>query len=138
VPPFGVAELEQGKIRIVGRGNDIPALAKQTVRFIVVNANALQQRPDAFRRYMQGYREMVDWMFSSDPQAVTAYAKWADVSESVARRTRDDFIVKQNALPDQISGLDAIMADAVTYKFSPAPLTAEQVKTLIQLQAPGR
>ena len=51
VPPFGVAELEQGKIRIVGRGNDIPALAKQTVRFIVVNANALEQRPDAFRRY---------------------------------------------------------------------------------------
>jgi NitT/TauT family transport system substrate-binding protein len=79
---------------------------------------------------------MVDWMFSSDPQAVTAYAKWAGVSESVARRTRDDFILKQNAL--QISGLDAIMADAVTYKFIPVPLTAEQVKTLIQLQAPGK
>src|SRR5215831_5728549 len=106
VPPFGVAELEQGKIRIVGRGNDIPALAKQTVRFIVVNADALAKRPDAFRRYMQGYRDMVDWMFSSDPQAVAAYAKWAGVSESVARRTRDDFIRKQNALPDQISGMD--------------------------------
>jgi NitT/TauT family transport system substrate-binding protein len=138
VPPFGVAELEQGKIRIVGRGNDIPALAKQTVRFIVVNADALAQRPDAFRRYMQGYRDMVDWMFSSDPQAVTAYAKWAGVSESVARRTRDDFILKQNALPDQISGIDAIMADAVTYKFLNAPLTAEQLKTLIQLQEPMR
>jgi hypothetical protein len=50
---------------------------------------------------VQGYREMVDWMFSSDPQAVTAYAKWAGVSESVARRTRDDFILKQNALPDR-------------------------------------
>jgi NitT/TauT family transport system substrate-binding protein len=134
VPPFGVAELEQGKIRIIARGNDIPALAKQTVRFIVVNADALAKKPDAFRRYMQGYREMVDWMFSDDPKAVAAYAKWAGVSESVARRTRDDFILKQNALPDQISGLDAIMADAVTYKFVPAPLTAEQVKTLIQLQ----
>jgi hypothetical protein len=54
----------------------------------------------------------------------------------IARRTRDDFNRKQNALPDQISGLDAIMADAVTYKFIPAPLTANQVKTLIQLQAP--
>jgi NitT/TauT family transport system substrate-binding protein len=134
VPPFGVAELEQGKIRIIARGNDIPALARQTVRFIVVNADALAKKPDAFRRYMQGYREMVDWMFSDDPKAVAAYAKWAGVSESVARRTRDDFILKQNALPDQISGLDAIMADAVTYKFVPAPLTAEQVKTLIQLQ----
>jgi len=136
VPPFGVAELEQNKIRIVGRGNDIPALAKQTVRFIVVNADALAKRLDAFRRYMQGYRDMVEWMFSSDPQAIAAYAKWAGVSESVARRTRDDFILKQNALPDQISGLDAIMADAVTYKFLNAPLSGEQLKTFIQLQDP--
>src|SRR6202030_4060788 len=65
VPPLGVAELEQGKIRIVGRGNDIPALAKQTVRFIVVTANALAQPRDAFRLFRQGYRERVDWMFSS-------------------------------------------------------------------------
>jgi len=136
VPPFGVAELGEGRIRIVGRGDDLPALARQTVRFIVVNADALAKRPDAFRRYMQGYREMVDWMFSSDPQAISAYAKWAGVSESVARRTRDDFIRKPNALPDQISGLETIMADAVTYKFIPAPLGADQVKTLIQLQPP--
>ena len=136
VPPFAVAELEQEKIRIVGRGNDLPALARQTVRFIVVNANALEQRPDAIRRYLQGYRDTVEWLFSSDPQATAAYAGWAGVAESVARRTRDDFIAKQNALPYQISGLDTIMADAVTYKFVGAPLTAEQIKTLIQLQPP--
>jgi NitT/TauT family transport system substrate-binding protein len=136
VPPFAVAELEQQKIRIVGRGNDLPALGRQTVRFIVVNANALEQRPDAVRRYLQGYRDTVEWLFSSDPQAISAYAGWAGISESVARRSRDDFIAKQNVLPDQISGLDAILADAVTYKVVGAPLTAEQVKTLIQPQPP--
>jgi hypothetical protein len=31
-----------------------------------------------------------------------------------------------------------VNADAVTYKFLPAPLTAEQLKTLIQLQEPMR
>jgi hypothetical protein len=56
----------------------------------------------------------------------------------VARRTRDDSILKQNAPPDQISGMDAIMADAVRCKFLPAPLAAEQLKTLIQLQEPMR
>jgi NitT/TauT family transport system substrate-binding protein len=136
VPPFAVAEFEQEKIRIVGRGNDLPALARQTVRFIVVNADALEQRPDAVRRYLQGYRDTVEWIFSSDPQAISAYAGWAGVPESVARRSRNDFIAKPNALPDQISGLDTIMADAVTYKFVGAPLTAEQIKTLIQLQPP--
>jgi NitT/TauT family transport system substrate-binding protein len=138
VPPFGVAELTDDKIRIVGRGNDLPSLAKQTVRFIVVNADALAKRPRAFRRYMQGYRDMVEWMFSTDPQAVSAYAQWAGISEDVARHTRDDFILKENALPDRISGLDTIMTDAVTYKFLNAPLGPDAMKTLIQPQEPIR
>jgi NitT/TauT family transport system substrate-binding protein len=134
VPPFAIAELEQGKIRIIARGSDIPALAKQTVRFIVANADALGRRPDAFRRYMQGYRDTVEWMFSPDPQALAAYSAWAGVPEGVARRTRDDFMRRENMLPDQLSGLDAVMEDAVTYKFIPAPLDAETLKTLLQLQ----
>jgi NitT/TauT family transport system substrate-binding protein len=138
VPPFAVAELEQGKIRIIARGNDIPALAKQTVRFIVANADALGKRPDAFRRYMQGYRDTVEWIFSPDPQALAAYSAWAGVPEGVARRTRDDFMRRENMLPDQLSGLDAVMAHAVTYKFIPAPLDAEALKTLLQLQEPIR
>ena len=138
VPPVAVAELEQGKIRIVGRGNDIPAIANQTVRFIVANADALGRRPDAFRRFMQGYRDTVEWMFSPDPQALAAYSAWAGVPEGVARRTRDDFMRRENMLPDQLSGLDAVMADAVTYKFIPAPLDAEALKTLLQLQEPIR
>ena len=89
-----------------------------------------------FRRYLQGYRDTVEWLFSSDPQSTAAYAGWAGIPESVARRTRDDFIVKQSVLPDRISGLDAILADAVTYRFIAAPLAAEQVKTLIGPQPP--
>jgi NitT/TauT family transport system substrate-binding protein len=138
LPPVGVAELVDGKIRVVGRGNDLPALAGQTARFIVANADALAKRPDAFRRYLQGYRDTVEWLFSSDPQATAAYAKWAGVSEAVARRSRDEFIAKDKVLPDRIGGLDPILADAVTYKFINAPLTADQLKTLIQLQEPVR
>ena len=138
LPPAAVAELADGKIRAVGRANDLPALAKQTVRFIVANADALAKHPDAFRRFMQGYRDTVEWLFSSDPQAVAAYAKWAGVSEAVARRSRDEFVAKDNMLPDRIGGLETILADAVTYKFIDAPLTADQLKTLIQLQEPIR
>jgi ABC-type nitrate/sulfonate/bicarbonate transport system substrate-binding protein len=135
--PIGVSALEEGKIRIVARGNDVPAFADQTVRFILVNADALEKRPDVFRRYMQAYRDTLDWMYA-DPESLKAYAKWAGVSESVARRTRDDFIPKDNANPDKISGLDAAMADAVAYKFLSQPLTADQLKSLIRLQEPMR
>jgi NitT/TauT family transport system substrate-binding protein len=133
--PIAINALEEGKIRIVARGNDVPAFAGQTVRFIVVNAAALEQRPDVFRRYMQAYRDTLDWMYA-DPAAIKVYAQWAGISESVARRTRDDFIPRDNALPDRISGLDQAMADAVAYKFLGAPLSAADLSTLIQLQAP--
>jgi NitT/TauT family transport system substrate-binding protein len=135
--PIGVSALEEGKIRIVARGNDVPAFASQTVRFVLANADALAKRPDVFRRYMQAYRDTLDWMYA-DPASLAAYAAWAGITESVARRTRDDFIPKDNANPDKMSGLDAAMADAVAYKFLPAPLTADQLKTLIHLQEPIR
>jgi len=133
--PIAVTALEEGKIRLIARGSDVPAFADQTVRFILVNAEALAKKTDAFRRYIQAYRDTLDWMYS-DPASLHAYAEWANISDSVARRTRDDFIPKDNADPDKIAGLDAAMADAVAYKFIPAALTAEDLKKLIVLQPP--
>jgi NitT/TauT family transport system substrate-binding protein len=130
--PIGVDALQDGRIRVIAHGNDVPAFAGQTVRFIVVNANALASRPDAFRRYLQGYRETLDWMYA-DADALKAYAKWAGISQDVARRTRDDFIPKENALPDKIWGLDEIMADAVALKYLPSPLSKEQIGELIKV-----
>jgi NitT/TauT family transport system substrate-binding protein len=138
IPPVAVAEFAAGKIRIIAHGNDLPALAGQTTRFIIANADTLAKRPDAVRRYMQGYRETVDWLFSADPQAIAAYANWAGVPEAVARRTRDEFMARDSVLPDRIAGLDAIVADAVTFGFLPAPLAPDQLKTLTQPQDPIR
>lgn len=135
IPPFGVDALEQGRIRIIARGNDVQQFAQQTVRFLGVNAGALKQRPDVFKRYLQGYRDTLDWMYS-DPDSLKAYAKWANVSETVARRVRDEFVPKDNAQPDKIEGLDLAMTDAITFKYLTKPLSPEQIKELIQLQEP--
>ena len=134
-PPLVLDALGAGKIRRIARSADIPAMAKQTVRFVLVNADALAKRPDVFRRYMQGYRDVIDWMYAS-PDAIPAYAKWAGVTEEVAKWTRDDYVPKDRANPDRIAGLNEMMADAITYKFLSSPLTSEQLKTLIQLQEP--
>ena len=67
-----------------------------------------------------------------------AYAKWANVSETVARRVRDEFVPKENAQPDTIEGLDLAMADAIAFKYLTKPLSPEQLKELIQLQEPIR
>jgi NitT/TauT family transport system substrate-binding protein len=45
-PPFGLQELQDGKIRLIARGNDAPSMVDQTVRVHIVNANALKQKHD--------------------------------------------------------------------------------------------
>src|SRR3974390_1101587 len=55
-PPFGLKEINEGKIRILARGSDVPSLHGQNVRALVVNAGALKDRHDAILRFMQGYR----------------------------------------------------------------------------------
>ena len=44
---------------------------------------------------------------------------------------RDEYYPKNNVLPDRVEGLDLAMADAIAFKYIAAPLTKEQLATLI-------
>lgn len=134
-PPFGLEAMEQGKIRVIARGNDIPTIKNQTVRFVIVNAAALEKRKEAIARFMQAYRETIDWMYSN-PQAMTIYAEFAKVTEAQAKRVRDEFFTKDMLDPDRIIGLETTLADAYAGKFIPSPMTKEQIAGLIQIQTP--
>ena len=70
----------------------------------------------------------------SDPKALTTYAEWLGISEAKARRTRDDFFPKESIDPDRIVGLDVIVQEAVTLKYTATPMTKAQLDELIQLQ----
>src|SRR6201999_1699893 len=72
-PPFGLKEIKEGTIRIIARGSDVPSLRGQTVRAIIVNADALKQKRDAILRFAKAYREAVDWMYA-DPKGLEMYA----------------------------------------------------------------
>ena len=130
-PPFGLAQLDKGEIRIIASGNDASVFKGQTVRILAVNAQALESRKAVLDRYMQAYRETIDWMYS-DPAAIKLYAEWLKIPESIARRTRDGFFPKAALDPDRIVGLDTIIVDAVALKYTPAPLSKEQLAQLIQ------
>ena len=45
----------------------------------------------------------------------------------MAIRIRDQFLPKAALQPDQVSGTDLIMQDAIAYKFMTAPLSKEQL-----------
>jgi NitT/TauT family transport system substrate-binding protein len=62
----------------------------------------------------------------ADPAALKAYADWVGISESLAKEVREQFFPKDNLRLDRLSGIDEAMADAVSLKFLPAPLTKPQ------------
>src|SRR5215467_10044800 len=130
--PFGVDMVEAGKTRIIAKASDDPALDRQTIRLILANATELAQRRDVFVRFMRAYREALDWVYAA-PAGLTAYAEWARISEGTARRALQEFLPKSAVDPDRISGLEEVMADAVAFKYIPAPLDTKRLNELIQI-----
>ena len=132
-PPFGLKEMEEGKIHLVARATDATLVRGQTIRVLVANADALVKRKEVIDRFMNAYRESIDYMYSANPQVMRDYAEFARVSEPLAKRVRDEFFPKSLVNPDQIHGLDSLIPEAVNLKFIPAPLTKEQIDVMKEL-----
>ena len=133
-PPFGVKEVKEGKIRIIARGSDVPSLRGQTVRTIIVNADALKNKKDAIMRCVRAYLGCVDWMYA-DPKALTMYAAKLKADEGLLRESLKEFHPKEAMQTDQMKDLDGAVADAVKLKFLETPLTKEQLAEFIQIPA---
>jgi NitT/TauT family transport system substrate-binding protein len=129
-PPFGLKELNDGKIRIVARGSDVPSLKGQTVRTLIVNLNAWNTKRDAILRFMDAYREAVDWMYA-DPKAVEMYSKKMNQPVELLKESMDKFQPKEALQSDTFADLDGAVRDAVKLKFLDQPLTKEQLSELI-------
>jgi len=73
-------------------------------------------------------------MYTDVPAGMKVCRNFANACEAMAKRVRDDFFPPSLVDPDEIHGLDGLMAEAVTLKFIAAPLTKQQAAELIQLQ----
>ncbi len=131
-PPFGLQEIKDGKIRIIAHGSDVPSLRGQTVRVVIVNANALKAKHDAIMRFMEGYREAVDWMYS-DPKAVEMYSQKIHRPVDLLKELMAKFQPKEALQTDHFADLDGAIRDAVKLKFLEKPLTKEQIAELLQI-----
>jgi NitT/TauT family transport system substrate-binding protein len=127
--PFGLELVEEGKIRVIARGSEIAARAQQTVRTCIAHVNT---RKDLVARFMQAYRDTLDFMYS-DPAALKMYEDFAKVPEKYMVKWRDEYFPKASLWPDEIKGLDLILADAQKNKFISSPLSKEQIAEMIQI-----
>jgi NitT/TauT family transport system substrate-binding protein len=130
-PPFGLREINEGKIRIVAKGSDVPSLRGQTVRALIVNADTLKNRPEVIAKFMEAYREAADWMYT-DPKAIEMYSVKIKQTPELIKQSIKDFQPQETMQTDEMKDLDGIVKDAVKLKFLDKPLTQEQLTELIR------
>ncbi|MBV9260805.1 MAG: ABC transporter substrate-binding protein [Pseudolabrys sp.] len=131
-PPFGLKEIKEGKIRILARGSDVPSLKGQTVRVVIVNENSLKSKRDAITRFVDAYREGVDWLYG-DPKAMQMYADKMKIPLDIVQQSAKDFQPLSTMQTDKMADLDGIIRDAVKLKFLDKPLTKEEIAEFIQI-----
>ena len=131
-PPFGLKEVEEGKIRIVGRGSEVESTRNQTVRLIIVNADKLKKDKAIIERFLTAFNESLDYMYTS-PEALKHYKDFANIDEKLAKKAMAEFYPKTALDPYRIEGLDGIMADGVELKFLKEPLSKEQLAEFFQV-----
>ena len=132
--PFAVDQLEAGKIRLIMKASDLTAMGGQTSRVITASPQDMQRRPDVYRRFMQAYRDTIEWIYTT-PEGLKAYSDWAKVSESIGRRSLDEFLPKSAVDVDKVVGLEQNMRTAIEFKYLSAPLTKQQLDELVQIPA---
>ncbi|MGA8158402.1 MAG: ABC transporter substrate-binding protein [Rhodoplanes sp.] len=135
-PPFGVDRVAKGDIRIIARANDVPKIRNKTTSVMITNTDTLKKRKDVLTRYVQAYREAVEWMYT-DPAALERYAELADVSEGEAQQLRDTFFPKDMLLPGNIVGLNMIAKDAVVLGYLRKRLSRRELRDLVQIATPA-
>ena len=131
-PPYAMAALRKGEIRIIVRAAELPLVKDHTIRVLIANKASLESKPEIFARFMKGYRETIDWMYAGD-EALKVYAEFAGIPVEDARRIRAEFDPKEMVIPDRVLGLSDLVPDAVRFKFIAQPLTEAQLKELVQI-----
>jgi NitT/TauT family transport system substrate-binding protein len=130
VPPFNLDLVENGDIRIIASGNDVPGLDEQTVRVNISNTRFLTERRDVAERFMRAYMNTVDWMYDNPEKAIQNFAEFNEIDLDIAREAFD-FYPKSSLLSVPVRGMEVTMEQAIDFDALNAPLSQEQLNELL-------
>jgi NitT/TauT family transport system substrate-binding protein len=136
-PPFGLKEIDEGKIRIIATGNDVAEIRNQTIRVLIVNVESLKTKREALQRFMDARAKAVDVMYEENSPALGWFAESNNIPLDMARRMRT-FYPKAMLDPGALSGIQQMMDEAVLLKFMPRHLTGQELSEVMQPMPPRR
>ena len=132
VPPVGMKELEEGKIRALAYGRDAKELLGQTVRVNIANADALRTKRDAIGKLLAGYKRAIDAAYD-DPNMLPVIAASMKISPDALRAIREGFYPRAAMQLAEVKDVDGALRDAYDNKYIPRPMKAADVAGLFDL-----
>lgn len=132
LPPVGWDKLEQGQIKVIAVGSDIPSLRDLTSRVNAATAQFAESKRDVLTRLIRARTNAIRWMFQNREESAKIFAEANKIEPRLGPQVFKYFS-EENLAPAPIKGLNASLEDALRYKFLREPLTDQQVKALIQL-----
>jgi NitT/TauT family transport system substrate-binding protein len=133
VTPYALQEIDAGQLRLIGRADEAPDLAKESIRVIFANSQYLAAHRDTVVRFMKALRRTLDWMYTYDPRVMQWYAEGAGVPVDVARKSRDAFDPQSASALGPPKGLDISMRQAIEFKYLKAPLSDAQLASYVDV-----
>ena len=129
-PPFNLDLVNDGKVRIVARGTELPAMNDQTVRVNAASVKFLTEKRDVARRFMKAYHESIDWVYANPEKAAQWYAGFAKITPEVALQTHKIF-PRQSVAGWPVRGLKQNLEDAVQGKQLAKPMAQAEAEKLL-------
>ena len=129
-PPYNLDLVNDGKIRIVARGTELPAMNDQTVRVNAASVKFLTERRAVARRFMKAYHESIDWVYANPEKAAQWYAGFAKISPDVALQTHKIF-PRLAVAGWPVRGLRQNLEDAVQGKQLAKPMSEAEAQKLL-------
>ena len=130
VPHFNFDLVNDGKIRIITRGSDVPDLNEQAVRVNVASVKFLAERRDAARRFMKAYHDSLEWIYANPDKSMAFYATFNKVSPEIAKQTFDSF-PKAALAPWPVKGLKQNLDDALENKQLAKPMSETEAPKML-------
>ena len=129
--PFGIAQLEDKKISVIARYNDIPEYRDMTARLHLSNLDNLTRRPQVIQRFLAAYNETLDWMYQGD-EAAEVFGKFYELPVRETQISRDQFYTRQGLDLKRLGGLEQSTKDALELKFITRAFTKAELDELFK------
>ncbi len=129
-PPYNLDLVNEGKVRIIARGTELPGMNDQTVRVNAASTKFLKEKRDVARRFMKAYHESIEWVYANPEKAAQWYAGFAQITPEVALQTHKIF-PRESVAGWPVRGMKQNLDDAVQGKQLAKPMSEADAEKLL-------